>query len=84
MAEIHALSHAHLPIGKPVPEITSLLRSLLVKAKRGDVTGLCVAWVEGCENETNYQVEAGHARGALLVAAVSGLFWEVNRLWRGA
>lgn len=83
MAEIVPLSNAHLPIGKAQPDITSLLRSLLAKAERGDVTGFCAAWVEGHANETNYHIEPGHACGALLVAAVSGLFYEVNRRWRG-
>lgn len=78
------LTNAHLPIGQPNSDIVSLLRSLLLKAGRGDITGLGIAWVEGQENETNYQIESGCARGALLVAAVSGMFWEVNRRWRGA
>lgn len=77
------LTNAHLPIGQPDQNIISLLRSLLLKAGRGDVTGIAVSWVEGQENETNYHIESGCARGALLVASVSGMFYEVNRRWRG-
>lgn len=80
---IIALTSAHLPTGNLDHDMISFLRSLLVKAERGDITGMAVAWVEGQDNTTSYQIESGCARGELLVASVTGMFWEVNRRWRG-
>ena len=80
-ADVINLTNAHLPTGKVDAEIVLLLSSLLAKARRGDLTGMCIAWVEG-QNDVVYQIEGGFARDALLVAGASGLFWEVHRRWR--
>lgn len=80
MAEVIALSNAHLGIGEPDEEIIGLLRAVLARAEKGDVIGLGMYWVEG-QNDIFMDVKAGCARAALMVAAASRLFKETDKRW---
>ena len=80
-SKIIKLPNASIPEGTINPDIVLLLKSLLIKAQRGEIIGFCSAWVEG-QNDICYQIEGGHARDALLVAGVTGLFLATNERWR--
>ena len=80
-SKIVKLPNASIPNGTPDPDIVLLLRVLLSKAQRGEIIGFCSAWVEG-QNDICYQIEGGHARDALLVAGVTGLFIATNERWK--
>ena len=80
-ADIVSLTRNHLPIGVTDPAVIDLLVSLLGKAERGELLGLTCAWVEG-NNDVVFQIKTGSADAAKLVAAVTGLFYEINRRWQ--
>lgn len=80
MAEVYALTDAHLSINQPDEEIISLLRGALERAERGDVTGLGIYWIEG-QNDILVSVIPGCARGALMVAGSSRLYDETKKRW---
>ena len=80
-SKVIKLPNASIPEGTVSEDIVTLLRGLLVKAQRGEITGFCSAWVEA-QNDVCYQIEGGHARDALLVAGVTGLFLATNERWR--
>lgn len=75
-----ALTDAHLPIGQPEEDIVELLRSLLVKAEKGDLIGFGAYWVE-CQNDVICSVAPGCARGALMVAGSCMLYDETKKGW---
>ena len=80
-SKVIKLKNASIPEGTIDQDIVVLLRVLLGKAQRGEIIGFCSAWVEG-QNDICYQIEGGHARDALLVAGVTGLFLATNERWR--
>jgi hypothetical protein len=80
MAEIHALTAAHLGIGEPVKEIVALLKSTLEAAERGEIIGIAIAKVDG-GNSTSNTYESGHADGALLMMAVHSLHYRITKTW---
>ena len=79
-AKIIPLSRIHLPIGETDKAIVELLVELCNKSERGELIGLCCAWVEG-NNEVTFQIKQGSAPAAPLIAGVTGLFYEINRRW---
>lgn len=79
-AQIVCLTENHLPIGHTPEVVVNLLAKLLNKAETGELRGIAVSWIEGNGDVCN-QIAEGSAGSALLVAAVTALFYEINSRW---
>lgn len=81
-AKIIALTGNHLPTGDTPEAVVSLLKSLVDKASRGEITGMAVSWIEA-QNDVCYQIAQGSSSTSTLVSAVTALFMEINLRWAG-
>ena len=81
-AEIIELTGAHLPTGDTPQSVISLLNTLNIKAERGELIGLAVAYVEP-QNHVFTHICNGSATWNMIVSAVGALFYDVHRKWAG-
>lgn len=78
--KVIAITKTHLPIGGTPIVVVDLLEQLIQKAERGELRGMAVAWVEG-NGDVVHQIAEGCAGNSSLVAAVTALFWYINKQW---
>lgn len=70
-AKIVALTKAYLS-NEPQAEVVTLLHEMWERAKRGEISGIAMAWVEG-DNSVCTNWESGRAGSSDLVSAVCRL-----------
>lgn len=75
-AEIHTPFGAVRPVAETPKDVIELLETTLERAKRGEISGLALAYVEGNLSCTT-DWASGLAAGNLLVSVVTNLFWRV-------
>lgn len=78
--KIVSLTKNHISLGETPDDVKQFLYLLVEKAERGELQGLAIAWVEGLNN-VHIKISEGCAGSYCLVAGVSGLNYEINRLW---
>jgi hypothetical protein len=82
-ASFHPLFAVHPPLRKPDKEIITFLEEYLAKAKRGEIAGLCIAYVDGGEH-IHSDYASGHADKNLMMTAVHLLHTHITKIWYDA
>jgi hypothetical protein len=79
-AEIIALTESHLPTGDTPTSIICLLENLNQKAERGELVGMCVAYIES-NGHVFTHICHGSSTWSQIVSAVTALFHDINVKW---
>jgi len=78
--QIFYLTKNHPPTGDYSVDVVCMLENVLQKARRGEILGIALAFVEG-NNNVRIGIADGCAHSALLVAAVGALNFEIHSKW---
>jgi hypothetical protein len=66
--------------GNPEPDVIELLEFYLKKAKRGEISGLAIAYVDGGQS-IGSAFASGCADKNLLMASTHGLHTRITNIW---
>ena len=79
-AKIFSLTTNHPPTGYTPKSVIELIQDLNLRAERGELTGIAVAYVQS-SGRVAVQMEQGSSSSSQLVSAVTALFWDINKKW---
>lgn len=77
-AKLYALTNARIADGLPRSDVIDLIADLLKRAKRGEIIGVAVGYVEG-NDSTFTDWAAGTASQAAMVTAVTCLQFKLMK-----
>lgn len=81
MAESPSLTGAHLSVGQPCADVVAVLKNALEKAKAGEITGVCIAIVNGAGSTSKFCTSSYAESGKMMIELLDCLLIESKLLY---